>query len=541
MKKVSIIIILLAIFLASCSPRKTPFKQTDIPITPTLNATPTQGLPTNTPEPTPESMPTAGVYKDTKIMFTYPPEWQSTIFQSWIVVANKQDILDDPFSWTYGKGDVGVVVGVASLERQAAGNQIQTLDQYTLFSDMENPDKETAHMVTLNNKEFAIGTYSESYINSRNGATPLFTAMYFSKQSTITIEMYTSPDEETRLRRVFEEILASIEAIPVIKTSYALQPFEPMLIPDANELDSWFEPSNNQKVYSDGVCRWFEDNKNENRSLTTCTVGNSQYTNLATTRERYSSNYQDFFVDLESLAKYKYNHEFDLYAYQDDDGNPSFLLTLENHDLLHTIEIKIQPFQQSINFSSGVKEKFGDEIEDLLHDVATKMLEKSKYPFDPELLIPANGLINWNEPDFGFQFQRAYSDGICRWYDHEQVYTLPIPLNFFYNLDNCIFYKTDDYNLNSLKETFQNDGNFIDLQTKSKYTYDYDFFLYGYLSVSGRHPTYTLYLEKDGFLFNAEITILESQADIEAISELFNDEIDDTLHEVIVKNLEKFQ
>lgn len=532
MKKISVII-LLAIFLASCSPGETPFAPTDMPITPTLTAIPTQVLPTNTPTSTPEPTPTAGVYNDNDITFTYPPEWQSTELENWIVVASKQDILNDPFSWRYGKGDVGVVVSIAPLERQANGNQIQTLDQYTLFSDMENPDKETAHMVTLGSKEFAIGTYSDSYIKSRNGSTPLFIAMYFSKQSTITVEMYASPAEETQLRRVFEDILASIETTPRIKTSYILSPFEPMLFLNADEIDDWIEPISNQKVFSDGICRWFEDENISNRTLTTCTVGKSQFSSLTSIREQYSSGSQNSFVDLESMTKYKYEYEFDLYAYQDDDRNPSFLLALENHDLLHTIEIKIQPFQQGVNFSSGVTEQFGNAIDDSLHDVAIKMLEKSKYPFDPELLIAADGLVNWKEPNYGYQFQKAYSDGICRNYSHKT--------NSEYDLDNCVIYTTDNYNLNSIKESFQNGGNFIDLQTKSKYTYDYDFVFYGFLR--GGFPTYTLYLEKDGFLYNAEITVLQyrDKTESEAISELFNDEIDSTLREVITKNLEKFQ
>jgi hypothetical protein len=79
------------------------------------------------------------------------------------------------------------------------------------------------------------------------------------------------------------------------------------------------------------------------------------------------------------------------------------------------------------------------------------------------------------------------------------------------------------------------------LQTKSKYSYDFDFVFYGFLRDG--YPTYTLYLEKDGFLYNAEVTILESHDETESaiLPELLNDEIDEILHEVITKNLEKLQ
>lgn len=534
MKRISMVIVLLLILLSSCVSQQTTLAPTDTATFPT--ETSTQVLPTDTPTATSQptltatSEPTAGTYKDNEITFTYPPEWQSAIFHDWIVAVSKQDILSDPFNWKYSKGEVAVVIGIAPLERQANGDQINTLDQYTLFSDLENPDKETAHMVTLGDKEFAIGTYSASYIRSRDGSTPLFIAMYFSKQSTITVEMYASPEDEDMLRKVYEDILASMETISVEKTSYALQPFEPMLILNVNELSGWTEPSNNQKVYIDGVCRWFEDSKN--RTLTTCTLGNSQYTNLATLREQYGSN-SDTFIDLESQTKHEYNLEFDLYAYQGDDGKPSFLLALENHDLLHTVEIKVPLLQAGEDFNTSVTEQFNNEMDDSLHDVMDKLLEKSKYPFSPELLISANELGNWTEPNYGYQFQQVYSDGICRYYDHKT--------NFDYTLDNCLFYVADDYNLNSIKESFQNDGNFTDLQTKSKYSYDFDFVFYGFLR--GGYPTYTLYLEKDGFLYNAEVTILESHDETESavLPELLNDEIDEILHEVITKNLEKLQ
>ncbi len=533
MKRMSVLIALLVTLLASCAPQETPLIPTDTPNPPTQ--TPTQVLPTDTPTLTPEPTPSVGVYKDNKITFTYPLEWQSAILSNmgsnWIGVASKSDILDDPYNWTYQKGDVGIVISIASLGKQAMGSQIYVLDQYTLFSDMENPDKETAHIVTLGDKEFAIGTYSSSYIKSRDGGAPLFIAVYFSKQSTITIEMYASPDEEAALRKIFEDILASMESIPAVKTSYALQPFEPMLILDVNEISGWAEPSNNQKVYDSGVCRWFEDDKQ--RTLTTCTMGNSQNTNLAAIREKDSSDHRDSFIDLESTTKHKYDYEIDLYAYQNDDENPVFLLALDNHDLIHTVELKIPPFQAGANFSTNVNELFNNEIDNLLHDVMFKMLEKSKYPFDPDLLIAANGLENWTEPNYGYQFQTAYSDAICRTYDHKT--------NFDYELGNCVINVRDDYNLNSIKESFQNGGDFTDLQTKSKYTYDYDFIFYGFLR--GGYPTYTLYVEKDGLLYNAEFTILEyhDKSESDVILELLNDEIDDTLHEVITKNLEKFQ
>jgi hypothetical protein len=78
---------------------------------------------------------------------------------------------------------------------------------------IDNPDKERAHLVNLNGREFIIGTYSENYIEETNGSAPLFIAVYFTEQTTLIADLYALPEDEARLRQIFEDLRISMKSL----------------------------------------------------------------------------------------------------------------------------------------------------------------------------------------------------------------------------------------------------------------------------------------------------------------------------------------
>ncbi len=78
------------------------------------------------------------------------------------------------------------------------------------------PDQEFVHNVNLDGKDFLIGTYSEKYIQTawRGNRAPIFTGVYRTDQNTIIVALYAKKNNEEQLRRVFEELLSSIQDRP---------------------------------------------------------------------------------------------------------------------------------------------------------------------------------------------------------------------------------------------------------------------------------------------------------------------------------------
>lgn len=148
------------------------------------------------------------------VSFSYPSGWHVSEIEGFITIASDENI--QIAQETYGEGEIVMEIAVAPLDRQTEGDPVAILYGYTNFLGIDMPDKEPAHIIKLNGNELAIGTYSEDYRKtaSHGDRAPLFIAMYFTKLNTLMVDMYASPDDEVQLRKIFEDFLISIEAIP---------------------------------------------------------------------------------------------------------------------------------------------------------------------------------------------------------------------------------------------------------------------------------------------------------------------------------------
>ena len=201
---------LVLLFVVGCGAPATP-APTSTPIPPTATLTPIPPTPT----PTLTLTPIPSIYKsELGVSFAYPSGWHVSELEGFITIASNENV--QIAQKTYGKGEIVMEIGVAPLDRQAEGDPVAVLYGYTNFLGVDLPDKEPAHIIKLNGNEFAIGTYSENYRSTaRHGnRAPLFIAVYFTKLNTLLVDMYASPDDEVQLRKIFEDFLISIEAIP---------------------------------------------------------------------------------------------------------------------------------------------------------------------------------------------------------------------------------------------------------------------------------------------------------------------------------------
>jgi hypothetical protein len=518
----------------------------------TVALTPTSSPVPSTPTATLEPTVVPGVYRNdyAGISFAYPPEWQLSTYNQIISIANDEALLD-PFAEIHEKGKFRINVWFTPLEQQAMGSPIAVLDNYTLFSDIEMPDQEPAHIVEINGREFAIGMYSDTYIQSRPGSSvPIFLAMHFTKQHTVLVEMYASPDEdEAPLRKILEDVLGSIESRPGTYTSYEFSPFEPKMLLSAEDLDGWIEGENNQEVISDGVCRQFRHESIPGHTLSNCVFykprSSLYYTppDLSARMEEYHANSTNAFVDLTSKSRHAYESEHVIFAWLNEDGLPAYTILLDRNDLSYAVELATASFETGTEFEEAILEQFDDQVDDLLYDVVTKDLEKSKYPFDPAILASVDDLKGWESSATGVGSETVYSDSICRDFTSDIDYGYSDTFGLVFDaLHNCVFYKTEERDPAVIRDYYKDDpeSQFIDLKAKSKYTYDHDFELYAY--DSGSFPSYELYLEKDGVIYSVKMTTTEFKPDIkfeDGILYQLENGIDDLLHEVIMMNLER--
>jgi len=144
------------------------------------------------------------------ISFAYPNGWFVSELEGIISVSSNR--LVQPKQ----PGEILMEILVAPLEYQTSSSLLNVLGSYTNFLGIDMPDKEPAHMIELSGREFAIGTYSENYINTaaHGNRAPLFIATHFTELNTLLLDMYTSPGDEAQLRKIFEDFLVSIEAVP---------------------------------------------------------------------------------------------------------------------------------------------------------------------------------------------------------------------------------------------------------------------------------------------------------------------------------------
>jgi hypothetical protein len=143
------------------------------------------------------------------------------------------------------------------------------------------------------------------------------------------------------------------------------------------ELNGWSEPNQNEEIYDDGMCRIFINQTVEDYGLVNCAIYKSSSYNIKVLKDYYA-NSQTVFVDFEIKTKHKYDYEFDLYAYIDSGGYPKYTLLLETDKIVYSVAVIIPRFESGTKFEDGIKDGFGDEIDDLLHEVVLINLEKSK-------------------------------------------------------------------------------------------------------------------------------------------------------------------
>lgn len=148
------------------------------------------------------------------VSFAYPDRWLVSELEGIISIGSSGNI--QPMQETYKHGEILLEIHVAPLDFQISSNPLAVLGTYTNFLGIDLPDKEPAHMVNLNGREFAIGTYSEDYFKTaaHGNRAPLFIATHFTESNTLLLNMYATPKDEPQLRRLFEDFLISIEASP---------------------------------------------------------------------------------------------------------------------------------------------------------------------------------------------------------------------------------------------------------------------------------------------------------------------------------------
>jgi hypothetical protein len=118
---------------------------------------------------------------------------------------------------SYNDGEIVMeVINILDTPTSGFGDPLKAIQVYTDDLGIKMPDQETVHNVNLNGKDFLIGTYSEKYIQTgwRGNRAPIFIGVYGTHQNTIIVAVYAARNDEEQLRRVFEELLLSIEDKP---------------------------------------------------------------------------------------------------------------------------------------------------------------------------------------------------------------------------------------------------------------------------------------------------------------------------------------
>jgi hypothetical protein len=162
-------------------------------------------------------LPTPSVYQNEyNFSFLYPEGWYyEESDEGLISIASKEHI--QPMQNSYKNGEIVVeIINVLDTPSSGFGNPDKAIEVFTDTLGIKLPDQETIHNVNLNGKDFIIGTYSEKYINTawRGNRAPIFIAVYSTGQNTIIVDLYAARNNETQLRKVFEEILLSIKDKP---------------------------------------------------------------------------------------------------------------------------------------------------------------------------------------------------------------------------------------------------------------------------------------------------------------------------------------
>jgi hypothetical protein len=150
--------------------------------------------------------------------FLYPSGWYYWSSDEGLLrIANKENLR--PKKGPYNDGEIIMeLINILPDTPAGFGDPLKALSFWTADIRIEMPDEEPAHIVNLDGKDFMIGTYSEEYINTawHGKRAPLFVAVYVTEQNTVIVDMYAGRGDKLQLRRVFEDLLKSIEDKPQI-------------------------------------------------------------------------------------------------------------------------------------------------------------------------------------------------------------------------------------------------------------------------------------------------------------------------------------
>lgn len=165
-------------------------------------STPTQ-IPTITPTSTPSYTPTpelSEVYESELlgVSVRYPAGWE---------------VSENDIEITFEDSDkkIAIIFFPADVQSQYDGNPVTALTSFIQFLGIAIPDKESLHLISLNDSEYAYGVYSSpGEALGFNNPNPLFTAMHFTDEFTIYSEMDSLAGNEDADRQLFEMVLTSL-------------------------------------------------------------------------------------------------------------------------------------------------------------------------------------------------------------------------------------------------------------------------------------------------------------------------------------------
>ena len=171
--------------------------------------------PTSTMSPTP--IPSPSIYQsEPNFLLLHPAGWYyEEDPECCISIASREHI--QPMQTLYNDGEIVMeVINILDTPTSGFGDSLKAIQVYTDDLGIKMPDQEAVHNVNLDGKDFLIGTYSEKYIQTawRGNRAPIFIGVYRTDQNTIIVALYAARNGETQLRRVFEELLLSIEDKP---------------------------------------------------------------------------------------------------------------------------------------------------------------------------------------------------------------------------------------------------------------------------------------------------------------------------------------
>ncbi|MBI5964787.1 MAG: hypothetical protein HY863_15010 [Chloroflexi bacterium] len=204
-----IIILMLVLFGSACS--------NNIPVNTATSAPSKTPTPESTSTPSPEPTPAMTVYNShLGVSFVHPDGWFVSESEGIISIASDNSVQIPQPGESLGQGEILMEIFIAPLDYQTSSSLLDVLGSYVNFLGVDMPDKEPAHIIELSGREFAIGTYSKDYMTTtaHGNRAPLFIATLFTEVNTLLLDMYAAPDNESKLREIFEDFLISIEALP---------------------------------------------------------------------------------------------------------------------------------------------------------------------------------------------------------------------------------------------------------------------------------------------------------------------------------------